>query len=44
MIYLDNAGTTKVSEKAKQAMLPFFDEFMAMPAVCMKQGKLQKNI
>lgn len=26
MIYLDNAGTTKVSEKVKQAMLPFFDE------------------
>lgn len=26
MIYLDNAGTTKVSEKAKEAMLPFFDE------------------
>lgn len=26
MIYLDNAGTTKVSENAKQAMLPFFDE------------------
>jgi len=27
IIYLDNAGTTKVSEKVKQAMLPFFDEF-----------------
>ncbi len=26
MIYLDNAGTTKVSENVKQAMLPFFDE------------------
>ena len=26
MIYLDNAGTTKLSEKAKKAMLPFFDE------------------
>lgn len=26
MIYLDNAGTTKVSENARQAMLPFFDE------------------
>ncbi len=26
MIYLDNAATTKVSDKAKQAMLPFFDE------------------
>ena len=26
MIYLDNAGTTKVSESVKQAMLPFFDE------------------
>jgi len=26
MIYLDNAGTTKVSETVKQAMLPFFDE------------------
>lgn len=27
MIYLDNAGTTKVSAEVKQAMLPFFDEF-----------------
>lgn len=27
MIYLDNAGTTKVSEHAKEAMLPYFDEF-----------------
>ena len=26
MIYLDNAGTTKVSENVKKAMLPFFDE------------------
>ena len=26
MIYLDNAGTTKVSASVKQAMLPFFDE------------------
>ena len=26
MIYLDNAGTTKVSENAKNAMLPYFDE------------------
>ncbi len=26
MIYLDNAATTKVSNKAKQAMLPFYDE------------------
>ncbi len=26
MIYLDNAGTTKVSEHVKQTMLPFFDE------------------
>ena len=26
MIYLDNAGTTRVSEKVKQAMLPFLDE------------------
>ena len=26
-VYLDNAATTKVSEKVKQAMLPFFDEF-----------------
>ena len=27
MIYLDNAGTTKVSEHVKQEMLPYFDEF-----------------
>lgn len=26
MIYLDNAGTTKVSENVKKAMLPLFDE------------------
>ena len=26
MIYLDNAGTTKVSNQAKEAMMPFLDE------------------
>ena len=30
MIYLDNAGTTKLSTKALNAMLPFFTPFLSI--------------
>lgn len=43
MIYLDNAGTTKVSEKAKQAMLPFFDEFYGNASSLHEAGQIAKE-
>lgn len=43
MIYLDNAGTTKVSEKVKQAMLPFFDEIYGNASSLYAFGQQSKD-
>ena len=43
MIYLDNAGTTKVSEKVKQAMLPFFDEIYGNASSLHELGQIAKE-
>ena len=43
MIYLDNAGTTKVSENVKNAMLPFFDEFYGNASSLHTFGQVAKE-
>lgn len=43
MIYLDNAGTTKVSEKVKQAMLPYFDEIYGNASSLHTLGQVAKE-
>ncbi len=43
MIYLDNAGTTKVSKTAKQAMLPFFDEIYGNASSLHELGQVAKE-
>ena len=43
MIYLDNAGTTKVSEKAKESMLPFFDEIYGNASSLHSAGQIAKE-
>lgn len=43
MIYLDNAGTTKVSEKVKKAMLPFFDEIYGNASSLHEMGQVAKE-
>lgn len=43
MIYLDNAGTTKVSKKAKDAMLPIFDQVYANPSSLHEMGQVAKE-
>ena len=43
MIYLDNAGTTKVSEKVKQAMLPYFDEIYGNASSLHEMGQIAKE-
>ncbi len=43
MIYLDNAGTTKVSERAKNAMLPFFDDIYGNASSLHTAGQIAKE-
>lgn len=43
MIYLDNAGTTKLSSRAKQAMLPFFDEIFGNASSLHSAGQIAKE-
>ena len=43
MVYLDNAATTKVSEKVKQAMLPFFDQYYGNPSSLYAFGQQAKD-
>lgn len=43
MIYLDNAGTTKVSEKVKNAMLPYFDDIYGNASSLHIMGQIAKE-
>lgn len=43
MIYLDNAGTTKVSEKVKNTMLPYFDEIYGNASSLHTVGQIAKE-
>ena len=43
MIYLDNAGTTKVSEKVKNSMLPYFDEIYGNASSLHEYGQIAKE-
>ena len=43
MIYLDNAGTTKVSPEAKNAMLPFLDEIYGNASSLHSAGQKAKE-
>lgn len=43
LIYLDNAATTKVSEKALQAMLPFYNEIYGNPSSLYTFGQQAKD-
>jgi len=43
MIYLDNAGTTKVSETVKNAMLPYFDEYYGNASSLHDMGQIAKE-
>ena len=43
MIYLDNAGTTKVSEKVKNAMLLYFDEIYGNASSLHNMGQIAKE-
>ena len=43
MIYLDNAGTTKVSENVKNAMLPYFDEIYGNASSLHEMGQIAKE-
>ncbi len=43
MIYLDNAGTTKICEEAKIAMLPFFDEVYGNASSLHTAGQIAKE-
>jgi len=43
MIYLDNASTTKMSENAKKAMLPYFDEIYGNPSSLHELGQKAKE-
>ena len=43
MIYLDNAGTTKISDKVKNAMLPYFDEIYGNASSLHELGQIAKE-
>lgn len=43
MIYLDNAGTTMVSQKAKNVMLPFFDNIYGNASSLHTAGQIAKE-
>lgn len=43
MIYLDNAGTTKVSENVKKAMIPYFDEIYGNASSLHDMGQIAKE-
>lgn len=43
MIYLDNAGTTKVSEKALNSMLPFFNSIYGNASSLHTSGQIAKE-
>lgn len=43
MIYLDNAGTTKVSEKVKESMMPYFDEVYGNASSLHSMGQIAKE-
>ena len=43
MIYLDNAGTTKVSKNVKNAMLPYFDEIYGNASSLHEIGQIAKE-
>ncbi len=43
MIYLDNAGTTKISENVKKAILPYFDENYGNASSLNIMGQLAKE-
>ena len=43
MIYLDNAGTTKVSEHVKNVMLPYFDEIYGNASSLHTSGQIAKE-
>ncbi|MBE7082495.1 MAG: cysteine desulfurase NifS [Clostridiales bacterium] len=43
MIYLDNAGTTKVGEEVVKSMLPFFDEFYGNASSLHTAGQIAKE-
>ncbi|MCR5553749.1 MAG: aminotransferase class V-fold PLP-dependent enzyme [bacterium] len=43
MIYLDNAGTTKVSKNVKEAMLPYFDEIYGNASSLHTFGQIAKE-
>jgi len=43
MIYLDNAGTTKVSASVKEAMMPYFDEIYGNASSLHEAGQIAKE-
>ncbi|MEG0035834.1 MAG: aminotransferase class V-fold PLP-dependent enzyme, partial [Oscillospiraceae bacterium] len=42
LVYADNAATTKMSETAKNAMLPIFDEVYGNPSSLHTVGQIAK--
>lgn len=43
MVYLDNAGTTKVSKKVKEAMMPYFDKIYGNASSLHEYGQIAKE-